>query len=113
VGWINADSLAGLVTLANYERPTNDNVIAPFASECQTIWMVSKKEKGTKEGKCVVGSTGPAVRKHFPADVLSFFVAADRFAEMAENTPGSVLEHRAWTNLMNERKSARSEGEKG
>lgn len=36
--WVDAVSLAGPVTLSNYDRPNNDNVAVPFASGCQSIW---------------------------------------------------------------------------
>ena len=101
--WINADSLSGLVTLANYDRPDNNNVVVPFASGCQSIWTIPYKEKGAKCPKCVVGCIDPAMRKYFPPDIVSFAVPANRFIEMTENISGSFLEQNGWKVLMNER----------
>ncbi len=102
--WINADSLSGLVTLANYDRPNNNNVIVPFASGCQSIWTIPYAEKDSKEPKCVVGCIDPAMRKHLPPDILSFAMPANRFVEMTENISGSFLEQNGWNDLMNKDK---------
>ena len=106
--WINADGLSGLVTLANYDRPNNDNVVVPFASGCQSIWTIPYTEKGTKEPKCVVGCIDPAMRKHLPPDILSFAMPANRFVEMTENISGSFLEQNGWNDLMNKGKHNKS-----
>jgi len=103
--WINADSLSGLVTLANYDRPNNDNVVIPFASGCQSIWTIPYNEKSKKEPKCVVGCIDPAMRKYFLPDIVSFAVPTDRFVEMTENISGSFLEQKGWKGLINERTS--------
>ena len=42
--WITPLSLAGLVTLSNFDRPTNNNVAIPFASGCQGMWTIPYKE---------------------------------------------------------------------
>lgn len=91
--WVDAVSLAGLVTLANYDHPTNDNVNVPFASGCQSIWTIPYKEKYADKPKGIVGCMDPAMRKHLPSDVVSFSVTAKRFVEMTENISGSFLEH--------------------
>lgn len=98
--WVDAVSLAGLVTLSNYDRPNNDNVGLPFASGCQSIWTIPYKEKHAEEPKGVVGCMDPAMRSYLPSDVVSFSVAAKRFVEMTENISGSFLEHSNWKNLI-------------
>ena len=35
--WVNAAALTNLVTLTNFDRATNNNVIIPFASDCRGI----------------------------------------------------------------------------
>lgn len=80
--WVNAESLSGLVTLANYDRPTNDNVMIPFASGCQSIWTIPFKEKYQELPKCVAGMMDPAVRKYLSSDLLSFSMPVKRFMKI-------------------------------
>lgn len=103
--WIDADSLSGLVTLANYDRPNNDNVVIPFASGCQSIWTIPYIEKSKKEPRCVVGCIDPAMRKHFPSNILSFAMPANRFVEMTENISGSFLKQNGWKEMINEKQA--------
>ncbi len=98
--WVDARSLAGLVTLANYDRPTNDNVRIDFASGCQGLWTIPFKEGVKKEPKAVVGGMDPAVRSLLPPDTLSFSAPANRFIEIASNIPGSFLEEKNWLNIV-------------
>lgn len=97
--WVNTTSLSGLVTLANYDRPTNNNVLIPFASGCQSVWTFPYKEKFQEFPKCVVGLIDPAARVFMPSEVLSFSMPANRLLEMADNISGSFLESDIWKNL--------------
>jgi uncharacterized protein (DUF169 family) len=97
--WIDTLSLAGVVTLANYDRQTNDNVIIPFASGCQSIWTIPYKEKLEKLPRCVVGTMDPATRAYLPKDVMTFSMPASRFVEMVENIEGSFLQTSLWDEL--------------
>ncbi len=101
--WVDARSLAGLVTLANYDRPTNDNVIIDFASGCQSLWTIPYKEGVKKEPKAVVGGMDPAVRALLPSDTASFSTPASRFVEMANHIPGSFLEGKNWLSLVGDK----------
>lgn len=92
--WTDGAGLAGLVTLANYDRVTNKNVIIPFAAGCQSIWTIPYKEKFMGEPKAVVGGMDPAMRQHLASDTVSFSVSAERFVEMTDNIPGSFLDHK-------------------
>lgn len=94
--WIQADSLSGLVTLANYDRASNNNVMIPFSSGCQSIWTIPYSEKDNAEPKCVVGGMDPVVRSYLAAEVVTFSMVADRFLEMANNITGSFLESKRW-----------------
>ncbi len=94
--WIQADGLSGLVTLANYDRPSNDNVLIPCSSGCQSLWTLPYLENEAAEKKCVVGCMDPVVRHYLAKDVLSFSMAAERFMEMANNVDGSFLESPKW-----------------
>jgi len=101
--WVTGHSLAGLVTLANYDRATNDNVMIPFASGCQSIWTMPFKQQLEDEPKAIVGGMDPAMRWCLPPEVVSFAVPASRLVEMANNVTGSFLEEQGWTDLFGEK----------
>lgn len=97
--WVNPTTVSGLITLANYDRATNDNVVIPFASGCQSIWTIPFKEKLQEAPKCVAGLTDPAARVFMPEEVLSLSMPTKRFIEMAENIEGSFLQLGTWRKL--------------
>ncbi len=92
--WTDGEGLAGLVTLANYDRASNNNVIIPFASGCQSIWTIPYKEKGMNEPRAVVGCMDPAVRSYLDKTTVSFSLPAERFVEITDNIAGSFLENK-------------------
>lgn len=102
--WVNAMSLTGLVTLANYDKPTNNNVLIPFASGCQSMWTMPYKEKSNLNQKAIVGGTDPAMRKYISSEVLLFSLSSERFVELAANIPDSFLPNSTWRDLLNKNK---------
>lgn len=98
--WVDAQSLAALVTLANYDKPSNDNVLLPFASGCQSIWTIPFREKFKSSPKAVAGMMEPSTRRFLPAEVLSFAVWSNRFIEMSGHITGSFLENESWIRLV-------------
>ena len=97
--WINALSLSGLVTLTNYDRPTNNNVLIPFASGCQSIWTIPYKEKSNKKPKAVVGGMDPAMRKYISSEILLYSLPSERIVELTEYISSSFLTGKNWRNL--------------
>lgn len=89
--WTGASSLSVLHTLANYDRATNDNVIMPFSSGCQSIWTLPYKEAGNEMPRAIAGSLDPTVRMFLPEGTISFSVPSGRFIEMCDNIEGSFL----------------------
>lgn len=89
--WVKPAGMSSLLTLANYDREDNENVIMPFASGCQSIWSLPYKEKNAEAPRAVAGSLDPTVRKFLPPDTLSFAVPANRFMEMCANIEESFL----------------------
>ncbi|MHB8791987.1 MAG: DUF169 domain-containing protein [Thermoleophilia bacterium] len=89
--WIDAASLSALHTLANYDRASNDNVIMPFSSGCQSIWTLPYKEAESRLPSAVAGSLDPTVRGFLPEGTISFSAPATRFVEMCSNIEGSFL----------------------
>ena len=98
--YANPDQLSALVVLANYDRPSNDNVILPFAAGCQQVCMLPYQESFREQPRAVVGITDISARPRVDADILSFTVPFKRFAEMEANIPGSFLERKAWQKVV-------------
>ncbi len=90
--WVSGLSIAGLTTLANYDRESNDNVLIPFCSGCQGIWTLPYLEKE----KAIVGCIDPSLRWKIPSNVLSFSVNSKRFVQMAQNASESFLTEKFW-----------------
>lgn len=85
--------LANLIVLSNYDREKNmDNVLAPFASGCQSVFTVPYNENFQKKPKAVIGLMEPIVRQFIPEDMVSFSVPSKRFVEMVNNIEGSFLD---------------------
>jgi uncharacterized protein (DUF169 family) len=98
--WITPLVLSGLVTLANFDSPNNDNVTAPFASGCQSMWAIPYKEKGKHNPKATIGALDPSMRKHLAADTLLFSLPAERFSKMLHNIERSFACGNNWLNLI-------------
>jgi hypothetical protein len=92
VFWVSGLSVAGLTTLTNFDRDTNDNVIIPFGSGCQGIWTYPYLEND----KAVIGCIDPSIRWKIPNNVLSFSVNSKRFVEMTDNISESFLKKEFW-----------------
>jgi hypothetical protein len=85
--------LASLTVFSSYDRETNwDNVIAPFASGCQSVFSIPYNEGFSEKPKSVIGLMDHLVRNFIPDDMLAFSVPAKRFFEMVNNIEGSFLD---------------------
>lgn len=99
VFYANPDQLSALVVLANYGRPGNDNVVAPFAAGCQTICLLPWNEAAQERPRAVIGMTDISARFHIDADLLSFSMPYSMFREMEDNIPGSFLDKHEWNKV--------------
>jgi hypothetical protein len=90
------DQLSALVVLANYGRPTSDNIIAPFGAGCHTLFLIPYNESLRDSPRAVIGITDVSARPFVDSDLLSFTVPWKMFVEMEENIPGSFLEKHDW-----------------
>ncbi len=100
---VNAEQLSALVVLANYARPSIDNVRIPFAAGCQTVGLLPYEESKKDSPKAIVGMTDISaranVRKLLGRDKLTFSVPWKFYQEIEENVPGSFLERPTWQGL--------------
>lgn len=103
------DQLGALLVLANYRRPGNENVIAPFASGCSSVCAVPYREARSERPRAVLGCFDVSARPFMPWAALTFTVPYAMFAEMEEDVPGSFLERSAWKQLR-ERRARTTEG---
>lgn len=96
VFYVNTDQLSALTVLANYFRPGNENVMIPFSSGCQSLFLIPYAEAQKEKPRAVVGLTDITVRPMVEPDMLSFTVPYQMFLEMEENIATSFLEKEVW-----------------
>jgi uncharacterized protein (DUF169 family) len=96
VFYVNNDQLSALTVLANYYRPGSENVMIPFSSGCQSIFLVPYAEAQKENPRAVVGLTDITVRPMVEADMLSFSVPYKMFLDLEESVDGSFLKKHLW-----------------
>lgn len=96
---VNADQLAGLVTLANYDQSAQDHVAVRFGAGCAQSILFSITDSEAGKSQCTIGITDPSARLHLDKDLLSFSIPYPRFLEMEANAESSFLTKQTWTEL--------------
>lgn len=90
------DVLSGLFTLANFDQPDGNGVIAPFGSGCSAIvyqpWFQNEQENP----KAILGMFDASARPCVPKDTLSFSIPMKKFETMVSQMDESFLITETW-----------------
>lgn len=98
--YANPDQLSALIVLANYGRPTTDNVIVRMGAGCHTVCLFPVHQAEQPVQRAVLGMFDISARPHVDPDILSFSVPLRMFEEMEANVPGSFLEKHDWQKVL-------------
>jgi uncharacterized protein (DUF169 family) len=96
------DVLAGLFTLANYDRTDLYGVKAPFCAGCGSIIQYPLLENEKEQPDCILGMFDSSARPHVQAGQLSFAIPMKRFETLVAYMDESFLITRTW-DVMNNR----------
>lgn len=98
--YVNPNQLSALTVLANYYRPGYENVMIPFASGCQSLFLLPYAESKKENPRAVVGLIDITVRPMVEPDMLSFTVPYKMFLDMEKSVEGSFLEKHVWRRVL-------------
>lgn len=95
------DVLSGLFTLASFDEPQPQGVIAPFCAGCGSIVDYPYKELQSGRPHTVLGMFDVSARPFVPAEVLTFAIPWPKFVRMADNMEESFLITKSWDKVRN------------
>jgi uncharacterized protein (DUF169 family) len=96
VFFASPDVLSGLFTLAGYDEPDPQAVIAPFGSGCASIVYHPYQELLSPQPRAVLGMFDVSARPCVPGNVLTFAVPWPKLVSMVENMGESFLTTASW-----------------
>ena len=96
VFFAQADVLAGLFTLANFDEGEPDGVISPWGSGCASIVRYPYFEKDSDRPRGVIGMLDTSSRPYVPGDAITFSVPMKKFVTMVANMKESFLITDSW-----------------
>lgn len=90
------DVLAGLFTLANYDRSDLYGVKSPFSAGCGSIIQYPLLENDSENPDCILGMFDSSARPYVPAGTLSFAIPFKRFEMLVGYMDDSFLTTGTW-----------------
>lgn len=90
------DVLSGLFTLANFDQPDGNGVIAPFGSGCGTIVYQPWFQNEQDNPKAILGMFDVSARPCVPKDTLTFAIPIKKFKTMVGHMDESFLITETW-----------------
>jgi hypothetical protein len=103
----NPDVLAGLFTLANYDRTDLYGVKTPFSAGCGSVIQYPLLENQKEEPDCILGLFDSSARPYVKKRHLSFAIPMKRFETIVGFMDESFLITQTW-DLINKRISKES-----
>jgi hypothetical protein len=97
--FVPPDVLSGLFTLANFDEPQPNGVIAPFCAGCASIVDLPLKELKSSEPRAVLGMFDVSARPCVPSNVLTFAVPWTKYVRMVDNMKESFLITKSWNKV--------------
>ncbi|MEI6062336.1 MAG: DUF169 domain-containing protein, partial [Bacteroidota bacterium] len=91
------DVLAGLFTLANYDRTDLYGVKSPFCAGCGSVIQYPLLENTRDNPDCILGMFDSSARPYMKAKQLSFAIPMKRFEALVGYMDESFLTTETWT----------------
>lgn len=91
-----AEVIAGLFTLANFDRAEPHGVICPFGSGCSSIIHYPLHEGMAECPRAVLGMFDPSARPCVPVDMLTMAIPMRLFGQIVESMEESFLITDTW-----------------
>jgi len=99
------DILAGLFTLANYDRTDLYGVKTPFCAGCGSVIQYPRLENQREHPDCIIGMFDSSARPYVQANLLSFAIPMKRFKILVGYMDECFLTTETWK-VMGKRISA-------
>jgi hypothetical protein len=90
------DVLAGLFTLANFDRSDLYGVKVPFSAGCGSIIQYPMLENNKENPDCILGMFDSSARPYVQAGTLSFAIPIKRFETLVGSMDDSFLTTPTW-----------------
>lgn len=90
------DVLAGLFTLANFDRSDLYGVKVPFSAGCGSIIQYPLLENNSENPDCILGMFDSSARPYVQAGTLSFAIPMKRFVTLVGYMDDSFLTSGTW-----------------
>lgn len=90
------DVLAGLFTLANFDRSDLYGVKVPFSAGCGSIIQYPLLENDSENPDCILGMFDTSARPYVPSGTLSFAIPMKRFEKLVGYMDESFLTTGTW-----------------